>query len=213
MIRVLLADDHQLVREGLQARLERQSNIDVVGTVSNGKAAIDEAQRLSPDIVLCDVNMPELSGIDVLSALKNSDISVVLVSMHDNTEYIVNAMRLGAKGYILKDVPSQELITAIETVYQGNAYFSAAVSQRLFDSMNQLKQGHQDSQGLTQRERDVLTLIAAGECNKNVARQLNISVRTVETHRLRLKKKLGLNSTAGLVKYALSQGLIHSEEE
>ncbi|WP_087017751.1 response regulator [Thaumasiovibrio subtropicus] len=210
MIRVVLADDHLLVKEGLEARLAHQANIDVVASVSNGAAALKEVERLAPDILITDINMPKMSGIEVLNALSGSATKVIMLSMHDHQEYIVNAMQMGARGYVLKDVPSKELITAIETVYQGGTHFCSGVSERLFNSMTEMSAKGED--GLTDREKDVLLQIAQGECNKSIAKILNISVRTVETHRLRIKKKLGVTSTAGLVRYAMDQGWLVAKE-
>ncbi|MBV7297729.1 response regulator [Enterovibrio paralichthyis] len=210
MTTLLLADDHVLLQDGLIERLSKQPQFNIVGAANDGDTAIELALTLKPDILLTDISMPKKTGLEVLNVLheKAPSIKVVILSMHNNKEYIMTAMRGGAKGYVLKDVSSQELVQALDIIAGGGSYFSAGVSETLLEGMNELQNKEQEDNVPTPREKDVLVLIANGACNKTIARELNISVRTVETHRLRVKKKLGVTSTAGLVKYAIEQGWV-----
>ncbi len=210
MTTLLLADDHVLLQDGLIERLSKQPQFNIVGAANDGDTAIELALTLRPDILLTDISMPKKTGLEVLNVLheKAPSIKVVILSMHNNKEYIMTAMRGGAKGYVLKDVSSQELVQALDIIASGGSYFSAGVSETLLEGMNELQNKEQEDNVPTPREKDVLVLIANGACNKTIARELNISVRTVETHRLRVKKKLGVTSTAGLVKYAIEQGWV-----
>ena len=204
-IRVLLADDHPLVMDGIRSCLETYDHIDVVGEAETGHEALEKAGALKPDIVLMDINMPELGGLDASALFKERfpDIKLLILSMHDNREYISSALRSGARGYVLKEVPSQEIVTAIEAVHRGGTYFSSGVSEIL------LSHGQDGLSGpLTAREETILLLLADGKSNKHVAREVDISVRTVETHRRNIKRKLNIGSTAGLTKYAIQHGLI-----
>lgn len=210
-IKVLLVDDHVLVLDGLVARLELESHIQIMGTARNGEEALEQAQQLKPDVVLMDVSMPVLGGIEAAKRFREElpDIKVLMLSMHHDREYILSLVQSGASGYVLKDVSINELIMAIETVYQGGTYFSAGASQSLFtvpDKKPDELLGTADS--LTRRELDVLVALTSGRTNKEVASLLNISVRTVETHRQNLKNKLDIHTLAGLTKYAIEQGLI-----
>ncbi len=212
MIRVFLVDDHELVLDGLKARLERTDNIQVVATATNGQEALEKLVAVEVDLLISDISMPGFNGIELLNKMGCDfpQIKVLLLSMHENKEYILNAMRSGAKGYVLKDVSSLELISGIETIAKGGTYFSSGVSQVLLESYNDLEQ-QQESQ-LTQREQSVLVQIADGLCNKEMAEKLSISVRTVETHRLNIKRKLDLSSTAELTRYAIQKKMVKLEQ-
>ena len=210
-IKVLLVDDHVLVLDGLVARLQLESHIEIMGTAKNGEEALQKAQQLAPDVVLMDVSMPVLGGIEAAKRFREElpHIKVLMLSMHHDREYILPLVQSGASGYVLKDVSVNELIMAIDTVFQGGTYFSAGASQSLFtmpdkspDTLPSAKES------LTRRELDVLIALTSGHANKEVARRLNISVRTVETHRQNLKNKLDIHTLAGLTKYAIEQGLI-----
>ncbi len=207
-IRVMLADDHPLVMDGIRSCLETYAHIDVIGEARNGHEALQLAAELKPDIVLMDINMPELNGLDATELFKERmpEIKLLILSMHDNREYISSALRYGARGYVLKDVPSQEIVTAIEAVHRGGTYFSSGVSEILLSHGNDGPDGP-----LTAREQTILLLLSEGQSNKHVARELDISVRTVETHRRNIKRKLNISSTAGLTKYAIQHGLIKPE--
>ncbi|MEH6652433.1 MAG: response regulator transcription factor [Motiliproteus sp.] len=206
-IRVLLVDDHPLVLDGIQARLTTEPGIEVVGRASNGQEALDQAARLIPDVVLMDVSMPVMNGMEATRRFQTEfpAIKVLILSMHDNREYILQLMQSGAHGYILKDVSSMELIKAVETVFLGNTYFSQSASQTLF---NNFDAAPAQTPNLTKREETVLKLLAEGLSNKAIARELNISVRTVETHRQNIKGKLGIQTAAGLAKYAIEHNLV-----
>ena len=187
MIKVILVDDHPLFREGLTYRLSLDETIDVVGEAENGKQALELIKKIEFDIVLMDINMPEMDGMYVLELIKEQDIDckVLMLSMHDNKEYILGAMRHGADGYILKDVPGKELIDAIKKVISGKHYFSSEVTEILSKELA-------GEQGLN---------------NKRIAQEINVSVRTVETHKRNIKQKLGIDSTLGLMRYAIDYGL------
>ncbi|WP_375752460.1 response regulator [Vibrio sp. HN007] len=209
MISLVLADDHRLMQDGLKSRLEREDNFEIIKCVGTGTEAFEVTQTLKPDVLLLDINMPGLNGIEVLEKLKKegSETSVIMLSMHDTKEYVIRSMKSGAKGYVLKDVGSDELVMAINQVAEGRSYLSSQASDKLLEQFNE--EPEQKDETLSKRESDVLKAIVNGYCNKDIANSLHISVRTVETHRLRIKKKLGATSTAGLVKLALEKGLVH----
>ncbi|MEM9629013.1 MAG: response regulator transcription factor [Pseudomonadota bacterium] len=207
-IRVLLADDHPLVLEGIRACLEAFAHIDVVATAANGKDALALARELQPNIVVLDINMPELNGLDATELFKEEmpEIKLLVLSMHDNKEYVSTALLHGARGYVLKDVSTREIVNAIVAIHHGGTYFSAGVSDLLMDLQSDPARGN----ALTTREQTILLLLADGRSNKEVARELDISVRTVETHRKNLKRKLGIGTTAGLTRYVIESGLAQS---
>ena len=208
MIKLVLADDHRLMQDGLKSRLEREDNLDILSCVGTGTEALQATLTLKPDVLLLDINMPNLNGIEVLEKLatSKSDTAVIMLSMHDSRDYVVRSVKAGAKGYVLKDVGSEELVMAINQVAQGRSYLCPQASDRLLEQINEKPETKDDT--LSKRESDVLKEIVNGSCNKDIADALHISVRTVETHRLRIKKKLGANSTAALVKLALEKGLV-----
>lgn len=208
-IRVLLVDDHPLVIDGIQARLEDEGTIEVVGRGGNGQEAITLCKALQPDVVLMDISMPVMNGLEATRILSRDapEVRVLILSMHDNREYMVQLIQAGAKGYILKDVSAAEMVKAVETVYHGGTYFSASASQTLFSHFEQ--PGNETTESpLTQRELTVLTLLAEGHNNKEIARVLGISVRTVETHRQNIKAKLDIHTAAGLTRYAIEHALV-----
>ncbi len=207
-IRILLADDHPLVMEGFRACLEAFAHIDVVATATNGKDALALAREHQPDIVVLDINMPELNGLDATELFKEQmpEIKLLILSMHDNKEYVSTALLHGARGYVLKDVSTREIVNAIVAIHHGGTYFSAGVSELLMN----LQSDPVGSNALTTREQTILLLLADGKSNKEVARELDISVRTVETHRKNLKRKLGIGTTAGLTRYVIESGLVQS---
>lgn len=207
LLRVLLVDDHTLVLDGLQARLELEGNIQVIGTATNGLEALERAKELKPDLVLMDVSMPVLNGLEATKRFKveQPDIKILMLSMHSDKEYIMSLIQSGANGYVLKDVSSEELVQAINTVHQGGTYFSSGASAALF---SQSVSAQTTEEELTKRETAVLIEVANGLSNKEIAQTLDISVRTVETHRQNIKNKLDIQSSAGLVKYAIEHKLI-----
>lgn len=208
MIKLVLADDHRLMQDGLKSRLEREDNLEILSCVGTGADALKVTLTLKPDVLLLDINMPNMNGIEMLEKLSQSksETAVIMLSMHDSKDYVVRSVKAGAKGYVLKDVGSEELVMAINQVAQGRSYLCPQASDRLLEQINDKPEPKDDE--LSKREFDVLRLIVSGACNKDIADTLHISVRTVETHRLRIKKKLGATSTAALVKLALDKGLV-----
>ncbi len=211
MIRVLIADDHALVREGIRYVLDQDPEIEVVGEASNGRDAIELAQQHSPDVVVLDINMPQLSGLQAAAQLKElaPDMRLLLLSMHDQAEYVREGLRIGTHGYILKDSAGQDLRDAIHAVFDGDVFLSPAIAARVAEA--ETKEA-EDSPAvrlaqLTPRERDVLSGIARGLTNKAIAAELGISRRTVEAHRESLMRKLSIHSVAGLTRLALEVGL------
>ena len=204
MIDIVLVDDHPLFREGLKSRLNLSGEFNVVGEADNGKDALALITSISFDVVLMDINMPQMSGMYVLELIKerNIECKVLMLSMHDNREYIVSAMRHGADGYNLKDVPRQELIDAIKVIAAGKRYFSADVTEILAKDQESEQGGI-----ITSREQLVLRLISHGLNNKQMAKKLDVSVRTIETHKRNIKQKLNITTTTGLVRYAIDYGL------
>ncbi len=202
-IRLLLVDDHQLVRDGLKARLGDIGDIVVLGEAANAEDALAAAERLQPDLALVDVGLPGMNGIELTSAFaaRFPALRVLILSMYDSRGYVQSAMRAGARGYVLKDAPSAEIIAAIRAVAAGGVYLSSALTAALSGPPV-------ESSLLTEREKEVLILIAQGASNKRVAQKLDVSVRTVETHRLNLRRKLGIETAAGLANYAIKRGWI-----
>lgn len=203
MIKVLIVDDHPMVAEGIQSILETYDDIDVVGTLSNGQEAVDQIDTLDPDVILMDLNMPRLGGLSATEILleKRPDTRILVLSMHDSPEYISSALSHGAMGYVLKDVPTDEIRLAVDTVMRGERYLCTGAEGSL-----KPKAGAREA--LTGREQTILLQLAQGKSNKEVAEVLEISVRTVETHRKNIKRKLGISSTAGLTRYAMEHGVL-----
>jgi two-component system, NarL family, response regulator NreC len=212
-LRILLADDHIVMRTGLRALLERQPNLEVVGESENGRETVALAASLKPDVVVMDVGMPVLSGIEATQTIvtQNPTVAVVILSMHADESYVMRALKAGARGYLLKDSAAADLIGAIQAISQGKSFFSPKVSRILAeDYVRVLKQkGAVDTYDLlTSREREILQLLAEGKTNKEVATALNISPYTVETHRGHILQKLNLHNSAELVLYAVRKGII-----
>jgi DNA-binding NarL/FixJ family response regulator len=197
-IKILLVDDHPLVRDGLRARLEAMPQFEVVAEAGGAAEALEQAARHAVDLVLMDINMRGANGIEATALFKQAfpRIAVLILSMHDKLEYVSQAIQAGARGYVLKDAPGKDIVVAIETVMSGGIYYSAALARQLAQPQNQ------DNQ-LTSREHEVLRHIANGESNKQIARALDLSVRTVETHRLNIKRKLGIEGQAELIRFAV----------
>jgi DNA-binding NarL/FixJ family response regulator len=195
-VRILLVDDHPLVRDGLRARLEAVPHFEVVAEAGNAGEALERAANA--DLVLMDINMRGSSGIEATAQLtrRYPDVAVLILSMHDKLEYVTQAMQAGARGYVLKDAPGKDIVLAIDTVMAGGIYYTPAIARQL------ARPAQQDNQ-LTVREQEVLRHIAAGQSNKQIARDLALSVRTVETHRLNIKRKLGIEGQAELIRFAV----------
>ena len=204
MIKVMLVDDHPLFREGVRARLSMCDEIMLVGEAENGRQLLEKLDELSPDVVLMDINMPEMNGMDVLEVVAEKKIHTkfIILSMHDDKEYIIPVIRLGAYGYMLKDISGDEMIKAITVVFNGEKHFSQDVAAILAQQDVNCNEGR-----LTNREQLILRLISLGNKKKKIAQELNNSVRTVETHKRNITKKLNINTTSGLVRYAIKHGI------
>jgi two-component system response regulator NreC len=212
-IRVLLADDHAVVRKGLRFLLERQADMEVVGEAADGREAVRLAEELQPTVAVMDIGMPQLNGIEAAAqiAKRSPQTSVIMLSVHADETYLLRALSAGAKGYLLKDSAEDDLVRAVQVVAQGKPFFSPAIAQTLLeDYMRFLQQrGLKDSyELLTDREKQILQLLAEGKSNKEVAALLNLSLYTVETHRTHLMQKLNLHNTAEIVLYAVRKKII-----
>jgi len=212
-IRVLLADDHGIVRKGLRSAIESEGGYEVVAEASNGREAVQLAQQLKPDIAIMDIAMPQLNGIDATEQIMKLSPStkVIVLSMHADESYVIRALAVEARGYLLKDSAEVDLLPALRSVMQGRPYLSPKVTQVLLeDYMRYLRQrGLQDTYDLlTAREKQVLQLLAEGNSNKDVANLLNLGLSTVDTHRTNLMQKLNLHSTAEVVLYAVRKRII-----
>ncbi len=213
MIRIVLADDHVVMRNGLRLLLERQPNFEVVGEAANGRETVELCDAKKPDVVILDIAMPQLNGIEAARQIsaKHPNIAVVILSMHSDESYVLRALKAGARAYLLKDSAEKDLINAIHAVSERKAFFSPAISKMLVDDyVRRLEQrGVEDSyELLTTREREILQLLAEGKSNKEVASLLNLSLYTVETHRGNILQKLNLHSVPELILYAVRKGVI-----
>jgi two-component system, NarL family, response regulator NreC len=208
-IRLLLADDHNLVRQSLRALLEREG-FQVLADAADGREAVRLAEQLKPDVAILDVAMPVLNGLEAAQQIQKVSprTKVVLLTMHPEEQYVAAAMRAGVKGFLLKNQAAQDLVRAIEEVARGGVYLSPRVSQVIVEAS--LGRREIDADPLTPREREILQLIAEGSATKQVAAQLGISVKTAESHRARIMKKLDVHEVAGLVRYAIRQGLVEA---
>jgi len=202
-IRVALVDDHSLVRDGIKALLAIMPALEVVGEAESGAEALEMVRRCQPDLLLVDIGLKDMNGLELTRVLSKTYplLKILVLSMYDNTEYVSESVRSGASGYVLKNSPSREIIAAIEAIASGGTFYSAAIAQRL------IADKHTDNE-LTPRESQVLRKMVEGMNNKEMARELDISVRTVETHRLSIRRKLNIDKPAALVKYAIDHGII-----
>lgn len=212
-IRVLLVEDHTIVRKGLRSLLEYEPDIEIVGEAADGREALQKIEELTPDVALMDLAMPGLNGLEATrqSRRRFPHTSVLILSVHTNEEYVLEVLRAGASGYVVKKAAPDELVGAIKAVFAGESYLSPSVSRQVIDDY--LRQtanaAEEDSyQSLTDREREVLQLLAEGHTNREVAEMLSISVKTVETHRAHLLEKLGISTLADLIKFAIRKGVI-----
>ncbi len=207
-IRVVLADDHPMIRAGFKTLLGQSDDFDVAGEAGNGVELIKVISAVKPDVALVDLHMPEMSGLEALERLhaQYPQIKFIVLTMHEEREYILKALKAGADGYLLKNIDGSELSHAIKTIYQGNRYFSPAITAIMAESI--ARPVLSESTEITPREREVLTLVAGGQSTKQIADQLGISIRTVETHRINMLKKLNVNNSAELIRKAYETGIL-----
>ncbi|MDA3910469.1 MAG: response regulator transcription factor [Bacteroidales bacterium] len=214
-IRVILVDDHELVRDGIKSLLSKSPEIEVIGEAGDFYLLKSILTDLNADVILMDINLPNISGIEAVRMLKPEfpNLKFLMLSMYNNEDFVINAVKAGASGYLPKNTTHQELSEAINTIYQGNDYFSKSISEKLFlEMMRRTKIGVNQTETedaiITTREKEILTKVAEGLSNAEIADQLCISIRTVETHKTNLFKKLKFSSTVDLVKYAIKHKLI-----
>jgi len=213
-IRILLADDHTILRSGLVRLLGEESDIEVVGEAGNGREAVQKVQELHPDIVLMDIGMPVMNGMEATKQIKkrDQDVKILVLTMHDNEEYLFQVLQAGASGYVLKKAADEDLVNAIHVVYRGDCFlYPSAAKMVVEDYLDKLKHGQEPTSSfdtLTDREREILTLVAEGYTNREIAESLFISVKTVETHKANIMEKLNLHKRAELVRYAIRKGML-----
>jgi len=210
---VLVADDHPVVRKGLQSCLSRLGHIRLVGEAADGDEALRKARELKPDVVLMDISMPGTNGLTVTEMLRKElpDMKVLVLSVQRNKDSIFRVIQAGAHGYVSKEAPSEEVIRAVESVHGGEPFFSEEIARAALNEFINSGGKKEPFSQLTSREREVLVLIAEGQSNKEIADRLNIGVRTIETHRERIMRRLNIHSVAGLTKYAIANGLVTLE--
>ncbi len=212
-VRILLADDHTVMRNGLRLLLERQTNLQVIGEAADGRQAVALSESANPDVVIMDIAMPNLNGIEATRQIVNRSprVAIAILSMHSDESYVIRALKAGARAYLLKDSAEADLLAAVRALTEGKSFFSPAISKILVeDYMRQLEsRGAEDTyELLTNREREILQLLAEGRTNKEVANMLNLSLYTVETHRTHILQKLNLHSVPELILYAVRKGII-----
>ena len=212
-VRILLADDHTVMRNGLRLLLERQPHLQVVGEAADGRQAVALSESAKPDVVIMDIAMPNLNGIEAARQIvnRNPRTAIAILSMHSDESYVIRALKAGARAYLLKDSAEADLLAAVRALTEGKSFFSPAISKILVeDYMRQLEsRGAEDTyELLTNREREILQLLAEGRTNKEVANMLNLSLYTVETHRTHILQKLNLHSVPELILYAVRKGII-----
>jgi DNA-binding NarL/FixJ family response regulator len=212
-VRILLADDHTVMRSGLRLLLERQPHLQVVGEAADGRQAVALSESANPDVVIMDIGMPNLNGIEAARQIvnRNPRTAIAILSMHSDESYVIRALKAGARAYLLKDSAEADLLAAVRALTEGKSFFSPAISKILVeDYMRQLEnRGAEDTyELLTNREREILQLLAEGRTNKEVANMLNLSLYTVETHRMHILQKLNLHSVPELILYAVRKGII-----
>lgn len=213
-IRILLADDHAILRAGLVRLLGEEKDIEVVGEAENGREAVQKVQELHPDIVLMDIGMPVMNGMEATKQIKkrDADVKVLVLTMHDNEEYLFQVLQAGAAGYVLKKAADSDLVNAIHVVSRGDCFLYPSAAKMVVENyLDKLKHGQEPTSSfdtLTDREREILTLVAEGHTNREIAENLFISVKTVETHKANIMEKLNLHKRAELVKYAIKKGML-----
>jgi len=208
-IRVYIADDHAIIRDGLRALLEARDDIEVVGDAGDGRQAVAEIRSVRPDVVLMDISMPQMNGIEAAALVRDAapQARVIMLSMHATSEHLFRALQAGARGYVLKNSAGGELVDAVRAVHAGKRYFSAKIADLLVDGYVRDERPTSPMQDLSARERQILQLIAEGGTSAEVARTLSLSPKTVETYRSRLMQKIGVGDVVGLVKFAILHGI------
>jgi len=209
-IKVMLVDDHPVVRKGVSSCLSRHEHLQIVAEASDGREAVAKARQLLPNVILMDIDMPHMNGLAVTELLRKElpEIKVLILSMHSNTDYVMRIIQSGARGYVLKEAPTEELVRAVDAVHSGEAFFSPEVAHAALNQFVRGVSNQGNEANLTAREREVLVQIAEGLSNMEIAGRLGVGVRTVETHRERIMRKLDIHSVAGLTKFAISRGLV-----
>lgn len=213
-LKIVLAEDHTILREGLRALLSADPGFEIIGEAQNGREAVRCVERLEPDLLLMDLSMPRMSGMDAIREIKNRypDIKIIALTVHKTEEYLLTTLKAGADGYVLKDATHEELVMAIKNVMSGKSYLSPGVSEKVIEGYLEGRESNRSLspwETLSQREREVLKLIAEGFKNKEIAEDLCISLKTVEKHRANLMKKLDLHNAAALTVYAVQKGLVN----
>ncbi|HSN01094.1 MAG TPA: response regulator transcription factor [Rudaea sp.] len=208
-VRVLLADDHGIVRDGLRALLEAQGDIAVVGSVDNGFEAVDSAQKLRPHVVVMDISMPDMNGIDACRRINElaPDVKVLILSMHGSTEHVYQALKAGARGYLLKESAATEVVGAVRALFAGRQYLDAKIRDTVEPDLRERNRQVSPVDSLSMRERQILQLLVQGRSNAQIAALLSLSIKTVETYRSRLMQKLGIRNLADLVRFGMEHGL------
>jgi two-component system nitrate/nitrite response regulator NarL len=213
-IKILVADDHPVVRKGLQLCLARQERLKIMGEAVDGDDAVLKTKELRPDVLLLDISMPKMNGLAVTEMLRKEvpETKILILSVHNNKEYILRVIQAGAHGYVSKEASPEELLEALETVHSGAAFFSPEIAQAALNQLVTNGGKKEPFAELTVREREVLVLIAEGKSNKEIASALDVGVRTIETHRERIMRRLNIHSVAGLTKFAIANGMITLED-
>jgi DNA-binding NarL/FixJ family response regulator len=213
MIRIVLADDHGVVRDGLRVLLEAQCDIQVVGDVANGRDALRLTRQLHPDVIVMDIAMPELNGIEATLQIQDASFStqVLILSMHSTTEYVFRALQAGARGYLLKDSAGAEVVDAVRVVHAGRRYLSQKIASTVIDDYISERQRASPLDSLSRRERQILQLVAEGKSSAEAATTLFLSPKTVDTYRSRMMQKLAIDDVPGLVKFAIQHGVTQLE--
>lgn len=209
-ITILIADDHQLIRKGLRVLLQSQEQFEVIGEAENGIALLQCLQKIRPDIILLDISMPDMTGLEVAQQiqLQAHPPHILFLTMYNTLAYIEEALMLGVSGYVLKDAAPHELFIAIETIMRGEVYLSPAISAQIMKGFQQKTPKLSADQLLTQRQQEVLKLVAKGSSSKEIARELGVSIKTIETHRSQMMQRLDIHNMTGLVRYAVKMGLV-----